>query len=373
MRGSIKIATLKDIHVYIHWTFLLLVGWVLITSLIAGFTTMQFLWAIILLLGVIACILLHELGHVLIAAGYGIFSKSVIFLPIGGIGCIEKFPDSPKQELAISFAGPIVNILIAMSISAFLPSHVQFWGKDGFEGIVHKDNILSYLFVVNIFLAIFNLLPAFPLDGGRILRALLGFKFNYIKATALTTHVSKIIAWLLVAAGILLINPFIPIAGVFIIFLANTEENYLRINSLIKDIQLKDVLMYDYNSLDANMTVAEASNFILNNHSKYYILMEGAEPYGNIRRWEIIRAIADMNYNAKLKELKNKDLKFFDGNQTLEDVLGKMSADEEKIYPVLVNHQFSGIISFQHILEYLLIHQHKTTEYHRIRSLAGLL
>jgi Zn-dependent protease len=373
MRGSFKIATLKDIKVFIHWTFFLLVGWMLITGIIAGFTTVQFLWAIMLLFALIGSIVLHELGHALVAAGYGIFAKSVIILPIGGVGSIEKFPDSPKQELAISIAGPIVNILIAMSISSFLPSKIHFWGQSGFVGVVNMDNFLSYLYVVNWFLAIFNLVPAFPLDGGRIMRALLGFKLNYVKATVIATLASKIVAWVFITLGIILFNPFIPIAGIFIIFLTNTEENYLRINSLVQGIKLKEVLMYDYNSLEANMTVGEAANFLVNNHSKYFILMDEAVPYGSINRWEIIRALADMNYDVQLKDLKNKDLKFFDGNKSLEYVLEKMSADEEKIYPVLVDDHFAGVISFQHILEYLLIHQHKTNEYKRIRSLAGLL
>jgi Zn-dependent protease len=373
MRGSIKIAMLKDIEVFIHWSFLFLIGWIVLTGFFAGFTPVQFLWAAILMLAVTVSIILHELGHALVAAAYGIYSKSVILLPVGGVGSIERFPDSPRQELLISIAGPIVNILIAMSISSFLPSNVHFWGKNGFDGIVVKDNFVSYLFVVNLFLAIFNLLPAFPLDGGRILRALLGFKFNYVKATGITTIVSKVVGWTLVLAGIILINPFVPIAGIFLLLLSGTEDYYLRINSLVKGIHLNEVLMYDYNSLNANLTVGEAANFLVNNHSKYFILMDGPYPYGSINRWEIIRAVADMNYQLPIKELKNKDLKFFDGNEALEDVMNKMSADEEKIYPVLIKGDFAGVISFQHILEYLLIHQHKTTEYQRIRSFAGLL
>lgn len=373
MRGSIKIATIKDIHVFIHWTYLFIAGWMVITGIIAGFSTMQFFWALMLLVAVTVSIVLHELGHALIASAYGIFSKSVILLPIGGVGSIEKFPDNPKQELAISIAGPAVNLLIAMSLSSFLPASVHFWGPNGFEGVVSNDNFVSYLYVVNMFLAIFNLLPAFPLDGGRILRALLGFRFNYVKATTIVALVGKIVAWSLIILGLVLFNPFIPLAGVFIIFFANTEEYYLRIKSLVKGIQVKDVLMYDHNSLRADMTVIEAANVLINNHSRYYILMNGAIPLGSIKRWEIIRAIADMNYDALLKDLKNKDLKYFDGNADLEDVLHKMSTDEEKVYPVLINNQFAGVISFQHILEYLLIHQQKTNEYQRVRSFAGLL
>lgn len=131
--------------------------------------------------------------------------------------------------------------------------------------------------------------------------------------------------------------------------------------------------MYDYSSLRADMTVKEASTILANQHSKFFIVMDGPIPVGTINRMEIIKAIAEMQYDVVVKDLMKEDLRFFDANTTMDDVLDKMSNDEEKIYPVMDNNYFAGVINFQHIIEYLLIHKAQTKEYGRIRSLAGLL
>lgn len=334
---------------------------------------MDIIWALILLALIFFSVVLHEAGHALVASQFNIYSRSVILLPIGGVASIEKFPDNPMQELAVSFAGPFVNILIAMSLSAFLQPYTPFWNLNGYEGAISRENILFHLYAVNMFLAIVNLVPAFPLDGGRILRALLGFKFNYVKATSLAFLIGKIVAIITIIVGIILFNPFIPLLGIFILLFAKTEEYYLRLKSLVSGIKLKEALMYDYHSLRADMTVMEAASILDNQHSKFFIVMDGPDPVGTINRIEIIKAIAEMQYSITVKDLMKEDLKFFDANTNMETVLDKMSNDEEKIYPVMEDKHFAGVINFQHIIEYLLIHKAHTNEYGRIRSLAGLL
>jgi Zn-dependent protease len=373
MRGSIKISVIKDITVYVHWTFLFLVGWILVTSLIAGFTASHLLWGLLLLLCITASLMLHELGHVLVASRFGIYAKNVIFMPIGGVASIEKFPDNPRQELAVSIAGPIVNLLIAMSISVFLPDFVPFWSKSSYVGLINSGNFLAHLFIANMFLAIFNLIPAFPMDGGRILRALLGFKFNFIKATSIAAVVSQVAGWILIVLGIAVFNPFIPLAGIFIIFFAGIEEYYLRLKSLVKGIKLGEALMYDYHSLTADMTVDEAANILANKHSRYFIVMDGSRPVGTVNRMEIIKALAEMKYDTQVKQLMKENLKFFDAHTDLEAVIDQMSNDEEKVYPVMENKHFIGVINFQHIIEFLLIHKAQTKDYNKLRTLAGSL
>jgi predicted transcriptional regulator len=238
---------------------------------------------------------------------------------------------------------------------------------------MHGHDFLYNLRIVNIGLAVFNLIPAFPMDGGRILRALLGFKLNYIQATTIATNVGKIIAVIFIAAGILLINPFLPVIGIFIIFSAGAEEYYLRLKSLVKGIKLNEVLMYDYNALQTNMTVKEAANILMSNHSKYFVLMDGANPVGAINRLEIVKAISEMNYNEPLKKLITKKLDYLNGNQEVETVLEKLAHNDERIFPVMENNQFMGVINLNHIIEYLLLNKVETKEHDRIKSLVGLL
>lgn len=372
MSGSYKLLTIRGISLHIHWTFLLLVGWVLIVNATAGNNVEQLTWSLLFLAAVFACITLHELGHATMAARFGINAKEIVLLPIGGIASIEKFPDNPRQELAISMAGPLVNIVIAALIWLLIPN-VPLIANQPHMTIMHGHDFLYNLRIVNISLALFNLIPAFPMDGGRILRALLGFKINYIQATKIAAIVGRIIAMLFIAAGILLINPFLPAIGIFIILSAGAEEYYLRLKSLVKGIKLNEVLMYDYNSLQAGITVQEAGNVLNSNHSKYFILMDGVNPIGTINRMEIIKALADMKYSEPIKNLVKEDIEYMNGNKEIDTVLEKLSRNDEQIFPVMDNSHFIGVVNLNHIIEYLLLNKVNTKDYIRIRSLAGLL
>lgn len=373
MRGAYKIVSIRGINLHVHWTFLLLIGWILLINAYSGNNIEQLSWSVLFLLAVFACVILHELGHALMAARFGIKAKDIALLPIGGIASIEKFPENPSQELAISMAGPLVNLVIAGVLWLFMVPHTSLLNAPPDTSIMHGHDFLYNLRIVNILLVAFNLIPAFPMDGGRILRALLGFKLNYIQATTIAANIGKIMAILLIISGIVLINPFLPAIGVFIIFSAGVEEYYLRLKSLVKGIKLNEVLMYDYNSLNANMTVQEAANVLNSNHSKYFILMDGVNPIGAINRMEIIKALAEMNYNEPIKKLVNEDLEYLDGNKEIDTALEKLARNDERIYPVMDNSQFIGVVSLNHIIEYLLLNKANTKEYGRIRTLAGLL
>jgi Zn-dependent protease/predicted transcriptional regulator len=372
MRGAYQIISIRGIKINIHWTFLLLFVWVLLINANAGNNVEQMSWSILFLLAVFACITLHELGHALTAARFGIKAKEIMLLPIGGIASIEKFPENPRQELAISIAGPLVNLVIAGILWLFIPN-LSLVEYDQHISIMHGHDFLYNLRIVNIALAVFNLIPAFPMDGGRILRALLGFKLNYIQATTIAATIGKIIAVLLIVLGIVLINPFLPLIGIFIIFSAGAEEYYLRLKSLVKGIKLNEVLMYDYNSLQAGMTVQEAGNILNSNHSKYFILMGGVNPIGTINRMEIVKALAEMNYNEPVKNLVKEKLEYLNGDKEIDTVLEKLARNDEHIYPVMDNSHFIGVVNLNHIMEYLLLNKVNTKEYDRIRTLAGLI
>lgn len=373
MRGASRILRIWGISIYIHWTFLLLIGWVILINGRMGNNIEQLSWSFLFLTAVFACVTLHELGHALMAARFGIKAKEIVLLPIGGTASIEKFPDNPRQELLISIAGPLVNIVIAVLIWSFEPAGTAFFERPQNVSIMHGPDFMYNLRMVNIGLVIFNLIPAFPLDGGRLLRALLGFKLNYIQATTIAAAIGRVIAVAFIALGIVFINPVLAAIGVFIVLSAGTEEYYLRLKSLVKGIRLNEVLMYDYNSLQANTTVQEAAGILESNHSKYFVLMDGFQPVGAINRLEIVKAIADMKYKEPLKNLVNEELEFLNGRNEIETVLEKLAQNDERIFPVMDNSSFTGVVNLNHIIEYLLLHKANTKDYGRIKSLVGLL
>jgi Zn-dependent protease/predicted transcriptional regulator len=373
MRGAFRIVTFRRINLFVHWTFLFVIGWVTLVNTRLENNIEQLVWSSLFVLGVFVCVVLHEFGHALVAARYGIKSKDIVLLPIGGIASIEKFPGNPKQEIAISIAGPLINIAIACLILLFLQPIESFWKIPQGLSIVHGHDLLYNLAMVNVGLAMFNLIPAFPLDGGRILRALLGFKFNYVRATSIARTIGKVVAVLFIAIGILLSSFILLLIGIFIFFSAGLEEYYLRLKALVKGIKVKEVLMYDYDSLQSNNTVKEAAGILMNNHSKYFIVMDGADPIGSINRMEIVKAIAEMRYDETVKHLMKENLNYLDGENDVETVLEKLASNDERLYPVMENSRFTGVISFNHIIEYLLIHKAETKDYGRVKSLVGLL
>lgn len=352
---------------------MLLVGWVILATIRYAGDTRQIAWSVFFIVAAVACVTLHEFGHAFVAYLFGIRAKDIILLPVGGTASIEKFPDNPVQELAISLAGPLMNVIIALLLWWSATPHAPFWAIPENINELPGRGLLYILRIGNIGLALFNLIPAFPMDGGRILRALLGFRFNYIRATAIAGVFSKVLAMVFIALGVMLFSLLLAVIGFFILLSAGTEEYYLRLRSLVKGVRLNEVLMYDFTSLQMDMTVQEAAQLLINNHNKYFILMEGEQPAGTLNRLEIIKAIAEMKYTQPLRNLVKGELECLDGTQEVAAVLEKLARDEDQAFPVMNEGVFAGIVNLNYVIEYLLLHNSGTREYSRLKSLAGLL
>jgi Zn-dependent protease len=187
MRGSIKIAAVAGIGIYLHWTFAVLMAWLLMGGLIQGGAVSKMLLPLVFMLSLFACVVLHELGHALTAKRCGIKTRDITLLPIGGIARLERIPEKPMQEFLVAIAGPIVNLIIA----ALLLGVLAFQGGPlipSAQAQLSYTDFLPRLLSVNLFLVAFNLLPAFPMDGGRILRALLAIRMGRRQATAICSQ-----------------------------------------------------------------------------------------------------------------------------------------------------------------------------------------
>ena len=233
MRWSLKIAKLAGIDIFIHFTFFILVTWVafiqwkLNGSIGAAFS------GVVFILAVFACVVLHELGHALAARKYGIRTQDIILLPIGGVARLEKMPDRPIQELWVALAGPAVNVVIVALLAVYL------W----ITNTLTPDNQLmmtTAAFVerimgVNIFLILFNMIPAFPMDGGRVLRALLATRLAYIRATRISANLGQSIALLFGVIG-LFYNPILLFIAFFVWMGAAQETRMVRMKSVLNRI-----------------------------------------------------------------------------------------------------------------------------------------
>ena len=189
-KWSFKLGRILGIDVYLHATFLLLLGLIASAhavaggSLVAGLSSVSFLGAIFL------CVLLHEFGHALMARRYGIKTRDITLLPIGGVAHLERMPNKPAQELWVALAGPAVNVVIAGALAAWLSVTNSWSALTSLSST--SGPFAERLLAVNAMLVLFNLLPAFPMDGGRVLRALLAMRLDYARATRIATITGQV-------------------------------------------------------------------------------------------------------------------------------------------------------------------------------------
>lgn len=222
MFGSLRIARLFGIDLFIHWTFWLLPLWVFLTF--EG-TEMFPMWMHLVVIGILfGCIVLHELGHALMAREFGIGTRNIILSPLGGIAQLERMSTKPWEEFCIAVAGPLVNVVIAAILAVGLLLGMLF-APGMSDGLLFR--FVGILLALNVVMVVFNLIPAFPMDGGRVLRAILASGFGFLEGTRVAVAIGTVIA-LVIAFGGFFLNPWLLLIGLFVIFAGQTELRALE-------------------------------------------------------------------------------------------------------------------------------------------------
>ncbi len=232
MKWSLKLGRVSGIPIQVHWTFLILIAWIVLIHASRGASTIQVIGGVLLVLAVFGCVVLHELGHALTAQRFGIRTRDITLLPIGGVARLERMPEDPKQELLVAVAGPAVNGVIAGLLFVVL----EVAGIIGpmAEVVVVGGNFFVQLMWINVILVLFNILPAFPMDGGRILRALLAYKMDFLRATQIAASVGQAMAMLFGLVGLIFGNPFLLFIAIFVYLGAGAEARHARVKRALE-------------------------------------------------------------------------------------------------------------------------------------------
>lgn len=355
MKRTLSFPKIAGIDFHIHWTFSLLIVWVIYTNVRAGLDTSQVTWSVIFMLSLFVCVTLHELGHALAARRYGIKTKDITLYPIGGVARLEKMPEKPKQELVVALAGPVVNFIIALIFSPLILSSDVTAEDSNNILIISAHNFLPMLGMLNITLAVFNLIPAFPMDGGRVLRALLAMKLGRVKATQIAAGIGKLLAFGFIIVGFYS-NPFLIFIGLFIILGANAEEQMVKTQASIIEFTAKSAMMTNFISLDKAEPISKAIELLLAGQAKSFLVTEHGAPFGIIDRDDIIRGVKEFDENQSIAQIAKTELICVQKNTSLNDVFMEFRKTRTPLILVKDQDQLVGLIDTDNIAELIMIH-----------------
>ncbi|HRH71346.1 MAG TPA: site-2 protease family protein [Flavobacteriales bacterium] len=290
MRGGLPLFRFRGIRVLVHWTFLLLPAYVAFTGFLDGTSLTEVLVEIGLVLIVFVCVVLHEFGHALTAQRFGVGTRDITLLPIGGVASLERMPEDPRQEFWITIAGPMVNLVIAgLSFLLIALSGLSLLMGDMFKDLASGHTVLAFLFMSNLGLFLFNLIPAFPMDGGRILRSVLSMRMARDKATRIATTIGRLLAVGFVGYGLLQSAPFLAVIGVFIFMAAGAEARHVAASTKLNSLIVGDVMRTDVLQLEAGTGLQSAWNAMTFGEHRVIVVTADARYSGMVLR-EVLRS-----------------------------------------------------------------------------------
>jgi len=350
MKWSFKIGSLLGIPVKVHLTFLLL----LILIYFAGSTvvgTGGFSGVIFVLL-IFASVVFHELSHSMVARYYGIKVEDITLLPIGGVARMSTNPEQPVQEILIAAAGPLASIFLAFCL--WFASDL-FGGGVTISDMSVRGGLLAQLTAVNVVLALFNLIPAFPMDGGRILRGVLGLYLAPFTATRIAVGVGQVFAIVLFFLGLFAMNLFVILIALFVYIGAETEEQQMAIMFALGGATAKTAMITDLIVLSPDQTVGEAAERYCRSFQGDFPIMDGPRLAGLVTKEILTETLHRQGPSVRLSEIMSKDFATVVEQTPLLDVLRKMQESGSKAVPVLRAGKLEGLITLEQIGRYNML------------------
>jgi Zn-dependent protease/CBS domain-containing protein len=351
---SWRLGQFAGIDVYVHFTFLLLLLCVAVAHYLPGGDVGEALGGLVFILALFGVIVLHELGHALAARQYGIQTRDITLLPIGGVARLERMPDDPRQELVVALAGPAVNVVIAAGLYAGL---ALGRGLAPLGEVSHvAGGFLSQLFWVNVTLVAFNLLPAFPMDGGRVLRALLAMRLDYVRATQVAAWIGQGMALLFGFAG-LFGNPFLIFIALFVWVGAAQEASLVQMRSALDGIPVQRVMTTNFRTLGADDDLARALEYRRSSFQQDFPVVEDGRLVGVLTRDDLVTALERFGPAGRVGDVMERDFVTVDPRDMLQTALARLKDCDCHTLPVVEGDRLVGVMTADHLAEVLMIQE----------------
>jgi Zn-dependent protease/CBS domain-containing protein len=351
---SWRVGQIAGIDLYMHATFVMLLGWVAVGHLVQGHRLVDALAGVALILSVFTVVVLHELGHALVAKRFGIRTRDIMLLPIGGVARMDRMPDDPKQELLVAIAGPAVNVALAMILFGVVAAMSIPFGIYGLHLI--GGPFLTKLMWINIGLAVFNMIPAFPMDGGRLLRALLAMRMAHVQATDLAAKIGRGLALALGFAG-LFFNPMLVLIALFIWIGGQQEARSEHVRSSLGGLTVRDAMITRFRQLTPTETVAHTVEHALEGFQHDFPVVENGRVVGVLTRADVLRVIASDTTGQLVGDCMRREFAVAEDTEALTSAMQRFDLATCPAVPVLRGDRLAGILTAERIAELLVLHE----------------
>jgi Zn-dependent protease/predicted transcriptional regulator len=355
MRWSLKIAQVAGIGIYVHWTFLLLLAWIVLVHYREGDDAVAAVRGVGLVVAVFGCIVLHELGHALTAKWYGINTRDITLLPIGGVARLEGMPEEPWQEFWVAVAGPAVNVVIAAIL--FVPCLLLGQLDDLLQaGDVPHVPFLVSLMAINLWLVLFNLLPAFPMDGGRVLRALLATQMPRVRATHIAAAIGQGMAIMFGLAGLLIPGAWMLLFIALFVYLgAQGEAQAVEMRSIFQGAAVREAMTTRFQTLSPSDSIQRAANELLAGHQQDFPVLNDGQMVGMLLRGLLIEAISSGREGLRVADAMSAVCPAVEENQRLDQAVQLMQSQRCSTLPVTRNGALVGLLTAENVGEWTMI------------------
>ncbi|REL23976.1 site-2 protease family protein [Rhodohalobacter sp. SW132] len=356
MSASLKIGYFAGIKVQIHWTFWLLFLFVGAMVYAADGTLSDLWWHFAFVIALFFCVILHEFGHSLTARKFGIETRSITLLPIGGVASLKSIPDNPIEEFYIALAGPLVNVVIAALLYFFVPvGDFLSTDPDMIEeqlSTIDASNFLFYLLFINVALVVFNMLPAFPMDGGRVFRALLSMRLGRVEATRIAAATGKFLALLFFLFG-LFYSIILAVIAVFIYFGAHSENITVQQLGLLEGHNVRDAMITEFSILDPDARLQSAIDKILASTEQDFIVAADNDIKGILYMEDLAGALRKDDGEMRVSDVMDTNIRSLQPDEPLTNGYKKLQRGSKNFFPIIENGKIVGVLDMNNINEFL--------------------